>query len=104
MTFREIREKLDPTLIAYRARILYNLGYAPYCISKKLAIPRKQVDLYLEGVYCIAKIPPLPQKIRPEAAKIWGISTMRLSCSEERIKLNSLFHRKSYIPKGNKQK
>ena len=74
-----MRVKSDLTLIAYRARILHNLGYAPHCITKT---------------------PSLPKAICPKASEIWGVPVLRTSCSKERIKLHSLFHSASYIPKN----
>ena len=104
MTFNDMRVKSDLTLIAYRARILHNLGYTPHCISKKLNVSKKRVLSYLEGVYCIAKTPTLPRSICPKSSDLWGVPVLRTSCSKERIKLHSLFHSASYIPKNRKKR
>ena len=98
MTFAEMQVKLDATLISYRARILHNQGYAPHCIAKKLQISAARVKSYLQGVNCVVKAPSLPKKICPERSRIWGVPVLRISCSKDRLRLNSDFHRKSYIP------
>lgn len=99
MNFKQIRIELDATLIAYRARDLHNKGLAPHSIAKKLSISSDRVKKYISGVYCTAKSPSLPKRVCPQRSKVWGIPVLRFSCSSDRLRLNSEFHRKSYIPR-----
>jgi len=98
MTFRKIQINLDASLISYRARILHNQGLAPSSIANRLKIPTGRVKQYLEGVYCTAKTPSLPSRLCPTRSKFWGIPVFQYSGSQERLNINSQFHRDSYIP------
>ena len=103
ITFKEMQVQIDATLIAYRARILHNQGYAPRAIADKLQLRTQRVRKYLKGVYCTAKTPLYPQHICPEASRIWGTPLLRYSGSKQRLRRNGQFHRDSYIP-NNKRK
>lgn len=96
-TFKQTQIELDATLIAFRVRIEYKKGLGIHTIAKKFNITSDRVKKYVQGVCCIAKTPRLPKKLCSERSKFWGIPVFRISCSKERLNINSEFHRRSSI-------
>ena len=97
-TFNQMQIELDATLLAARVRIAYQKGYGRNTLAKMFNLTPRRVKTYIRGVYCPAKTLTLPIQLCTQRSKFWGIPVFRHSCSKDRLRRKSAFHRDSYIP------